>query len=277
MNKQVEREILKIYKAVYKKVFTNSSYKMLSTGSKSTIISRILVLQSSKQYETFCKEFAKRVAKKGLNKEKGLWKLYFEAAKKAGRIAITKPYKEYETEMMKLAIEHNFKMIKSIPTWMSEMVYHKYTDVLIEEVANGSLPRGSFKKSLESHAIKNAKLIARTETAKLQTAIVENRCTNLGSVAYIWKSSNDVRTRPSHKEMNGVVVFWRKDQLKPMLDGMLGNAGEFPNCRCAPMAIFDEDDLKLNNYKVYDYLHHTIINVTKKQLIEMLKQNSITI
>jgi hypothetical protein len=77
--------------------------------------------------------------------------------------------------------------------------------------------------------------------------------------------------------MNGVVVFWRTNELeKPRLDNMYGNAGEFPNCRCDPQIIFDENDLDKNNYKVYNYNSHTIINMTKKELINALEKGELS-
>ena len=47
--------------------------------------------------------------------------------------------------------------------------------------------------------------------------------------------------------MNGVIVFWRPDNQKPLLDKMRGNAGEFPNCRCTPLPILDENDITESN------------------------------
>ena len=119
----------------------------------------------------------------------------------------------------------------------------------------------------------HSKVIARTESAKLQTVILENRALDLGSIAYIWLASNDKRTRPSHKAMNGVIVFWNFN--KPLLDNMRGHAGEFPNCRCSPQPIFDEEDLQKPFYKVYDYRNNNIISMNKKDLIEALKRGQL--
>ena len=55
-----------------------------------------------------------------------------------------------------------------------------------------------------------------------------------------------------------------------LLDNMRGNAGEFPNCRCDPQAIFDEDDLDKNQYKVYDYKTDKVITMSKNELIKAM-------
>lgn len=270
MSKAVERQINKIYWALFKKCFTNTTLASLSRGDKKPVKKQVLKLQSSKQFDDFAAKFSKELAKKGLYGTKGVWRKYFEAAKAAGYISLTTSYSAYEYKTMTEAIKHNFKMIKSIPSKFLEVLEHKYTSTLIEQVAKGTLGRRSFRTQLEKHGHKNAALIARTETAKLQTAILEERSTQLGSVAYTWLASSDRRTRPSHKNMNGVIVFWKHD--KPQLDGMTGHAGEYPNCRCSPQPIVDVDDLTKYSYRVYDYRSHKIITMSKRDLVKALEE-----
>lgn len=276
MSKVIERQIKKIYNEVFKKVFNKNRINSLSEGNRVGIEYAIIQLKNSSKYDEFCRKFSKALAQKGLNSQKGIWRKYFEAARKSRYIALPKTFNEFENKVLETAIKQNFEAIKSIPDKILEIVNHKYTTTLIEEVAKGNLNRGSFKKQLEKHGIKNAGVIARTETAKLQSTILENRATSLGSIAYEWLSSNDKRTRPSHKAMNGVIVFWRPFNLEqPLLDNMYGNAGCFPNCRCSPNPILDEDDLTKSSYRVYDYRNHTIINMSKKELISSLEKGSL--
>lgn len=276
MNKATEREIEKIYNKVFNKIYSKGRLASLSKGLRIEILKAASSLSASKAYNEFAKKFAIELSKKGLTKERGLWRKYYRAAKKLGYIALHKTWVAFEAEQLSKAVHHNFTLIKSIPEYTLKILEHRYTSTLIEEVAKGKLSRGSFERELKSHGHKNAKLIARTESAKLQTAITENRAKDLGSTAYIWKSSNDKRTRPSHKQMNGVVVLWRESDLeKPLLDGMYGHAGEFPNCRCDPQPIFDETDLDKSRYNLYDYREHKIINVSKSELLDILKKGSI--
>lgn len=269
MTKAVERKINEIYWTLFKKCFTDTTLASLSKGDKKPVKKKVLRLQSSKQFDDFATKFSKELAKQGLLGTKGIWRKYFNAAKASGYISLKTSFTEYEYNNMTAAIKHNFTMIKSIPSKFLEVLEHKYTSTLIEQVAKGSIGRSSFRIQLEKHGHKNAALIARTETAKLQTAILEERSTQLGSVAYIWLASNDRRTRESHKAMNGVVVFWK--HAKPELDGMTGHAGEFPNCRCSPQPIIDVDDLTKLTYRVYDYRTHRIITMSRQNLIKALK------
>lgn len=272
MNKSIERQILDIYSKVFSRVYNKGRMKSLSKGDRSAILKEVARLDSSSSYDKFAKKFAKELAKKGVRYQRGIWRKFYNAAKKLRHVALPLTYSEYEYQIMSDAVKHNFEMIKSIPRRTIEIMEHKYTSSLIEEVAKGKLTRGSFMRELQSHGVKNAKLIARTETAKLQTSIAETRARDLGSVAYFWLSSKDKRTRPSHQMMNGVVVFWR-DLLteKPHLDNMFGNAGEFPNCRCAPQPIVDDDQITEEWYKVYDYRTQKIISMRKNDLIKALQ------
>ena len=267
MSKRIERQIQKIYLDVFKKVFNKTTIEHIANNRLNSAKLRVDVLVNSKQFDDFCKRFAKQLAQQGLNRQKGIWRKYFNAAKATNYVAISSNYKEFEKKIMANVVFKNFEMIKSIPKKVLELTEKEYCTKLIENVMLGRSTRKELEQALKQHGAKNAKMIARTETAKLQTAIIEQRATNLGSVVYQWLSSNDKRTRESHRLMNNVIVFWRENyEERPSLDGMYGNAGEFPNCRCECLPLFNEDDLKKNIYTVYDYRYKKLIKMTKNEL-----------
>lgn len=275
MNRRTERTIEKIYREVFKKVFNKNRIIQASKGQSQTIISSILQFQNSVQYNEFCKKFAKKLAVAGLATQKGVWRKYYRAAKEKHIGVLPDTYSRYQLLILEEAVKHNFKMIKSIPSHVLSVYQQEAVNTVINQIARGSAGRKEFENVLKKHAAKNSKLIARTESAKLQTVIDETRATSLGSVCYQWMSSKDRRTRKSHREMNGVIVFWRKDNQKPLLDNMRGNAGEFPNCRCTTIAILDENDLLSSSYRVYDYTKDKIITMSKKKLIECIRKGGI--
>lgn len=275
MNKAIERQIKQIYDKVYKEVFTKKNTDMLANGSRMNIEQSLNIISSSQKYEEFAKKFALELTKKGIATKRGIWKKYYEAAKKTHYISLPATYKDFELKIMTETVRHNFNMIKTIPSRMLEILNHKYTAALIEEVAKGNKSRGSFARLLASHGQKQAKLIARTETAKLQTAITKQRAVNVGAITYTWLSSHDRRTRPSHQAMNAVIVFWRPDAEKPLLDNMRGDAGEFPNCRCDAQPNVDIDDFTNARYKVYDYRINKIIWMSKIELINAIQNGEL--
>lgn len=274
MNKAVEKQIREIFNSVFKKIYKRN-LDVLAKGSTSEMIKDIEKLRNSKQYREFCKKVSIELAKKGLNNEKGLWKEYFRIAKKRGIIAIDHTYTEFEQKLFEKAVKRNFKMVKSIPEEVKKSIEFDYVKTVMNNVAKGTATRGSLERVLKKAGSTKANLVARTETAKLQSEITQDRAKELGGVAYTWKSSRDMRTRPSHKAMNGVIVFWRPEGQKPLLDNMRGNAGEFPNCRCKPLPIFHLDDLTKPTYLLYDYRFDKVITVGKDELKYYLEKKSL--
>lgn len=93
-----------------------------------------------------------------------------------------------------------------------------------------------------------AKLIARTETARINGQITQIRAEALGSTTYVWSASLDERTRPDHRVMDGKLckfndhtvysdddgATWKK---RSGIGGVEINPGEIYNCRCTAMPV----------------------------------------
>lgn len=129
---------------------------------------------------------------------------------------------------------YNVSLIKNIPQDIIAKLQKAYGE--------GVSFRGTeVEEYVKERLGKRAKLIIRTESAKLNSALTEVRSLKLGLRAYIWSTSEDRRVRASHKMMDGVLVFWG---TRLELDKMVGNAGNYPNCRCVPLSVFELDDIK---------------------------------
>jgi SPP1 gp7 family putative phage head morphogenesis protein len=92
-------------------------------------------------------------------------------------------------------------------------------------------------------------LIARTETMKASAALTQARAEHLGLPCYEWLTSEDTRVRPSHKNMEGVIVFYDDPPSPEALIGEKstlgrGHGGTFPNCRCPQSPLLTLDDVK---------------------------------
>ena len=92
-----------------------------------------------------------------------------------------------------------------------------------------------------------AKLIARTEVAKLNGQISKSRQESLGVPEYDWSTSGDERVRPSHKVLNGKICRWDDPTVyrnpgetewrkRSTIGGYIGDPGEDYQCRCISMA-----------------------------------------
>ena len=139
-----------------------------------------------------------------------------------------KIYKPYMEKFL-----HNMGLIKNLPKSVEQDLKKAYE--------KGEGLRGTeLEKLLEEKLGRRARLIIRTESSKINSALTETRAKSFGIKAYIWSTSGDVRVRPSHKMMDNVLVFWDDP---PTLDKMTGHAGEFPNCRCIGLPLFELDDI----------------------------------
>jgi SPP1 gp7 family putative phage head morphogenesis protein len=79
--------------------------------------------------------------------------------------------------------------------------------------------------------VNRATLIARTETAKAQSAIVEARAHHIGAEEYVWHTVRDNSVRDMHKRLEGSIQRWDSPPVAEA-NGERHHPGNFPNCRC---------------------------------------------
>lgn len=137
----------------------------------------------------------------------------------------------------------NISKIKEVP--------FEVTKILRKAYLNGEGLRGTeFEKLIYERMKKRAKLIVRTESSKINAVFTEVRAKALNIKGYIWSSSGDKRVRDSHNKLDGVLIFWndpptfRSISKKGNVSEMIGNAGEFPNCRCVSLPVFELEDIQ---------------------------------
>ncbi len=182
-------------------------------------------------------------------------KLYAETLK---RINSDKAYRDQSKRINKLLSDEMFErqidvktkelfleqvqIIQSIPIKAGE----RAQALALEAVAGG---RRADEIALELLNTTNvtesrAKTIARTETARTNTALNMARAESVGSEFYRWRNSHDGAVRDTHKyykgkKMDGQIFRW--DERPTLDDGHKAHPGEDPNCRCYPEAILPEE------------------------------------
>lgn len=126
-------------------------------------------------------------------------------------------------ELLALQVE----LITSIPLEAAERVQR----LSMEALENSTRADEIAKEILRSSEVtqSRAMLIARTETSRAVSALTQVRAESIGSIGYIWRTSQDGDVRASHKAMAGKFVRWDDP---PTLDNLTGHAGCLPNCRC---------------------------------------------
>ena len=84
-----------------------------------------------------------------------------------------------------------------------------------------------------------ARFLARQETTLLLSKFRQERFTDAGVEKYRWSTSNDVRVRADHKELNGKIFTWDNPPIVDRATGRRAHAGEDFGCRCVAIPIVD--------------------------------------
>lgn len=113
-------------------------------------------------------------------------------------------------------------------------------------------------------------MIARTQCSGASTALTRARSEELDISCFVWETSQDgFRVRPSHRNMQGVVVFWNDLPSPEQLIGQkdyLGHyaAGDCPNCRCNPLPVLTVEDVYIGKRSVARvYTEGKIVQMTR--------------
>jgi SPP1 gp7 family putative phage head morphogenesis protein len=134
------------------------------------------------------------------------------------------------------ATQANVGLIRSIP--------EQYFDE-IEKTVRENYKRGRrFNAIIDqiAHVGKvhrsRAKLIARDQTSKLNSAFNAARQTSIGITEYVWQTAGDDRVRETHADNDGKVFAWDDPPEET------GNPGDDVNCRCLGLPYFDLDAME---------------------------------
>jgi SPP1 gp7 family putative phage head morphogenesis protein len=123
--------------------------------------------------------------------------------------------------------EYNVGLIKSIPQKMHDRLLVK----LAEAFENGNSIQDILSREFDISK-NRAKLIARDQTAKINSDLYEHRAVANGSYKYIWRTSADERVRSEHQKLNGKKFRW--DEGSPCC----GHPSSDVNCRCLARAVY---------------------------------------
>jgi SPP1 gp7 family putative phage head morphogenesis protein len=152
-------------------------------------------------------------------------------------------------------IAENARLILGLPDDLAQR-----TAAFVGREQRRGLRAAEIAKALEQKlpqvAQSRAKLIARTEVGKAETALTEARAERLGLAWYDWATSEDQRVRPSHRKMAKVLVAWSDAPAPEQLAGERSAGHYHPggvwNCRCIALPLIDLDEVRWP-HKVYSH------------------------
>ena len=224
--------------------------------------------QNSYQYEKFITSAVKRMVTPLSSINEQTWR---KAARKSTRSKflyglLIDDIKQNHEAMINDQIITNASLIRTLPNDVAEKVVKN----IAEEAIKGKRARSIEKiirQDTDKHSRASARLIARTEVAKTQSAITKSRAQNLDMNWYVWRTALDGnRVRKSHRLMEGVIVNWNDPPSPDELAGEQSvgryHAGNIWNCRCYSEVLLDVDDVKWP-HKVYRNGQITKMNKTE--------------
>lgn len=132
---------------------------------------------------------------------------------------------------IKAFIEANVSLIRTIPVRHHASLVRELTKLAR---SNKAFSRTDIEKILtKSYNVSgfNMRRIARDQNAKLMSQITEIRQQQLGITHYKWRSTGDLRVRPTHRNNNGLIFEWAHPPATT------GHPGDDINCRCTSMAM----------------------------------------
>jgi SPP1 gp7 family putative phage head morphogenesis protein len=189
----------------------------------------------AKTIEPWARSVAEKMLLRLARKDESAW---IQLGRHIGR-ELRKEINEAPTgEMLRKFLDEQVVLITSLPLEAAQRVHTLSLEALItstraKEIAAEIMKTGKVTES-------RARLIARTEVARVASGLTLARSAHVGVTHYTWCTSGDMDVRESHQKMNGKVI--PIDQPPEVEPGKHYHPGQFPNCRCWPSPIFSDED-----------------------------------
>lgn len=246
--RKAERKYQRLINRILKKA--EGEIARLVDPTPEQIINKLLQIASSPQFERMCEEAARQTVSMLAVGMKRSWRAAAGASSQ-GRLI----YKALMQETTNTAIgqtisaivAENSKLIKTCPHDMALRFSKLARQREFEGVRPDHITREIMQEAKHLREFE-ARRIARTESAKASTALVQSRAEALHLDFYIWRTAHDSRVRAQHEKMDGVICRW-SDPPDP--ESMAGersygryHPGGIFNCRCIALPVIALEDIK---------------------------------
>lgn len=245
--RKAELKYRRLINGVLKKA--ESEVAKLIDPTPEAIIRVLMQITASPVFGQMCEEAARQMVSTLAVGMKRSWRAA-AASSTQGRLIYKALMKETTGtaigQSISAIIAENSKLIKTCPSEMalrfSELAKRrKYEGVRPDQITKEIMKEAKHLREFE------ARRIARTESAKASTALVQSRAEALNLDFYIWRTAHDQRVRAQHEQMDGVICRW-SDPPDP--ESMAGeksygkyHPGGIFNCRCIALPIIALEDI----------------------------------
>jgi SPP1 gp7 family putative phage head morphogenesis protein len=152
-------------------------------------------------------------------------------------------------------VQENVNLIVTQPKDSLE----KMRELMREGYTQGRRPEAIAKDINQAYSMskRHAKMIARDQTAKLNTQITQAQQQDAGIEVYRWDTSGDQRVRTTHRKMQGLYCRWDNPDVyskdgntwmpktddMPKVKGEFVQVGEDYQCRCVALPVFNMEGI----------------------------------
>lgn len=170
-------------------------------------------------------------------------------------------------------VRENASLIRTLPSDIAEK-----TNSFVAAQQRRGLRSDTIAKQLQERLPEmraaSVRLIARTETAKAETAVTQARAESIGIGWFEWRTSEDGRVRLSHKKMDGVLCRFSDPPAPEALAGEKSTLGHYapggcPNCRCLALPLVSLDEVR---WPRRVYANGAITRMTRAQFQRIAQQ-----
>lgn len=234
------------YHSALRKVIADIRKLARGLSTAEQIVRAIKRYAQSASFRKLAEQMAGRMVTASLVGQRSTWRVAAAEGTK-GRLIYEAIKKETASPIMAKTIDdilnRNYRLIQTVPPRLAE----RLTRFAYEQQQKGIRPEEiakTMQQMIPGMSSGHVKLIARTESAKAASALMQARCDSLGVDWYIWRSCGDERVRDAHAKMNGVLCRW-SDPPNPeaMFGGHDSGNGYHPgniyNCRCIAAPVID--------------------------------------
>ena len=150
---------------------------------------------------------------------------------------------EFFRHSLQIWADTNVQLISSIPNAILTYV----SDIVKDGYISGKTNTAIGKAIQEKYGIerRHAQFIARDQMAKLNAEITQAQQKDAGIEEYVWSTSDDIRVRERHKELDGTRQKWSEPPVVDKRTGRREHPGQDYNCRCVALPVFNLTALNL--------------------------------
>lgn len=258
-----------LYKRLIKVVMQRVRRIIASAKDFGELQAALSKLMGTKTFGRLCREAARQMVTMLAVGQMRSWRAAASASSQGRRIflALQRELKNTSTgATVNRIIDQNAQLIKTVPQKMAVEFSRMAGETQFAGLRPDELLE-EFKKRAPHLTDVEARRIARTETAKAATALVQARADRLGLPFYIWLTARDgERVRASHRLMEGVVCAWNDPPNPEALAGEKSYGNYHPggifNCRCVPLTVVAIEDI---SFPARVHYHGAIVNVKNIQ------------